>query len=66
MYSPVTCEEDKLKRLEKNLLKAPKKQALAYEENQSGGPVSSFDADMSSGDNYYCDTSAYRNYLNEI
>ena len=66
MYSPVTCEADKIKRLEKNLLRAPKKASVAYEENQSGGAISSFDPFMNSKDNYYCDTTGYTNYLNEI
>ena len=32
MHSPVTCEDDKFERMEKKLLKAPKKAAAYYEE----------------------------------
>lgn len=65
MYSPVTIEDDKFERMERNLLKAPKKQAVYYEEEQSA--VSGFFEEAAgSKDNYYCDTTDYENYLNEI
>ena len=72
MYSPVTCEDDKFERLEKKLLRAPKKAATYYEEsNNSIDEQSSNCSGFQQNDthidkDYYCDTTGYQNYLNEI
>jgi len=44
-------------------MQAPRKQSTYYHEQES---VAGFDNATNSSDNYYCDTTGYQNYLNEI
>ena len=66
--SPVTCESSKFARLEKKLLKAPKKAANFFDSCQDGNnspTIGGFRADRSDS-SYYCDTTGYQNYLKQI
>ena len=61
MYTPVSNDEARIQRLEAQLMQAPKKQSVYYHETES-----SYDFQAEQNYNYYCDTTGYENYLNEI
>ncbi len=61
MYTRVGNDEYRIRRLEEQLMQAPKKQSVYYHETESA-----VDYQSELNNNYYCDTTGYQNYLNEI
>jgi hypothetical protein len=61
MYTPTSNDEQRIRRLEAQLMQAPKKQSVYYHQAESQD-----DMEAELNNNYYCNTSGYENYLNEI